>query len=797
MRLSRSWLKLRRDIQASRWQFLAVAVVIALGVAIFIGSYGSYQNLRFSYDRTYEELRMADLWFEVDNAPAAVVQEVRNVEGVAAAEGRLVEELPVVLPEAGPERILGRFVTLPPPSAGRAAVNDVKVTSGEYFTPGSDERQVLLEKSFADFHDAQPGDMLQLIVAEGETVEFRVAGVAASPEYLWVAKSERELFTLPSTFGIVFVPYDQMSALLGRRDRINEVTLRLEGTADEGAVRADVLSLLAPDKQEQERVRITDREHQLGNRLLQLDLDGFEALALVFPILFLSVSALAIYTLLNRLVQTQRPHIGLMRAIGYSRGQVLGHYLVYGLVIGVVAAAAGVVLGYVLSALITEVYGHFLNVPFISQRLQPGIMAIGFGAGVLTALIAGAIPAWGSARTQPAEAMHPPPPTAGRRTILEVIIPPLARVSYLLRLPLRNLFRAQRRTLYTALGVGSGVALVLVAASFLDSYDSMIKLQFDDIQKYDAWVGFTQPAPQSLAEDVADYEGVTAAEPLLEVPVALSADEEKHDTVLRGLEAGSRLYGTPVPGGGSVSMGDGLLLTSPVSKLLGVGQGDTVTVLLPRGQASELTVDAIVEHPMGDVAFARLDTAQRLAGDQGLASAILVSFAGPPDESLQQRLLALTGAPTVEYTKDVEDYINELNQLFFVFVGIMLAFGVALGFAIIFSTITINTLERRRELATMRTIGSAVGRLGAMLTVENVLMGLLGVAVGLPLGYVISLYFASLYQNELFDMPMVIYTRTYGIAALGALLVLLLAEVPSIRFVRRLDLPAVVREMSA
>ena len=793
MRLSRGWLKLRRDIQASRWQFLAVGVVIALGVAIFIGSYGSYQNLRSSYDRTYDELRMADLWFEVGDAPATVVQQVSDVEGVAAAEGRLVEELPVVLPEAGPERMLGRFVTLP--TERRAAVNDVKVTEGEYFSPGSDEPQVLLEKSFADFHDAQPGDKLQLIVAEGKTADFRVAGVAASPEYLWVAKSERDLFTLPSTFGIVFVPYDQLSALLGHQDRINEVTLRLEDGADEGAVRADVESLLEPH----DLGRVIDREHQLGNRLLQLDLDGFEALALVFPILFLSVSALAVYTLLNRLVQTQRPHIGLMRAIGYSRGQVLAHYLVYGLVIGVVAAAAGVGLGYALSMGITEVYGHFLNVPLISQRLQPGIIAIGFGAGVLTALIAGAIPAWGSANTRPAEAMHPLPPTAGRRTILEILVPPLARVPYLLRLPLRNLFRAQRRTLYTVLGVGSGVALVLVAASFLDSYDSMIRLQFDDIQKYDAWISFTGPAPESLADELASYEGVAGAEPLLEVPVALSSGGKSHTTVLRGLEARSRLYGTPRHGGGTASIGEGLLLTPPVSKLLGVGEGDTVTVrpLLPGGQTAELTVDALVENPLGDVAFARLDVAQGLAGGEGLASAVLASFTGTPDDALQQRLLALPGAPTVEYTEDVENYINELNQLFFVFVGIMLAFGVALGFAIIFNTITINTLERRRELATMRTIGSAVGRLGAMLTVENVLMGILGVMVGLPLGYVISLYFASLYETELYDMPTVIYTRTYGIAALGALLVLLLAEIPSIRFVRRLDLPAVVREMSA
>jgi putative ABC transport system permease protein len=793
VRLSRGWLKLRRDIAASRWQFLAVSVVIALGVAIFIGAYGSYQNLRSSYDRTYDELLMADLWLEAADAPVEVVDRVAAVDGVAAVEGRLIQELPVVLPEAGRERMLGRFVALP--TERRPTVNNVKVTKGQYFSLEGGDPQVLLEEGFAKFHDAEPGDRLQVIMPDGAPIEFGVAGVAASPEYLWVTKSERELFTLPSTFGVVFVPYDELAALLGREGRINDVAVRLEDSADEGAVRTEIESLLTPYG----LGLVTDREHQLSNRLLQLDLDGFEALALVFPILFLSVSALAIYTLLNRLVQTQRPHIGLMRAVGYSRGQVLRHYLVYGLVIGVIAAAAGVALGYLLSVLITEAYGYFLNVPFISQRPYPGTMAIGFGAGVLTSLIAGAVPAWGSANTRPAEAMRPPLPTAGRRTILEIILPPLARASYLLRLPLRNLFRAPRRTVYTALGVGSGVALVLVAASFLDSYDNMISRQFDEIQKYDARVNFTQPVPESLAGEVAGYEGVTAVEPVVEVPVALVGDDATHVTLLRGLEAESQLHGTLTPGGDAVFPGEGVLLTSALGKILGAGEGDTISVrpLTEGGAVVELAVDAIVQQPMGDVVFARLETAQRLVGGEEIASALLVSFTGAPDEALQERLLALPGVATVEYTQDVKDYINELMTLFFVFVGVMLAFGVALGFAIIFNTITINTLERRRELATMRTIGSGVGRLGTMLTVENVLMGILGVVVGLPLGYAISLYFASLYQNELFDMPTVIYTRTYGIAALGALLVLLLAEVPSIRFVRRLDLPAVVREMSA
>ncbi|HEY5625312.1 MAG TPA: hypothetical protein VIT93_02370, partial [Dehalococcoidia bacterium] len=84
MKVPRSTLKVFRDIRRSRWQFVAVAVVIALGVAIFIGSYGSFVNLRSSYDRTYDELAMGDLWFDVADAPSSVASDARAIDGVIA-----------------------------------------------------------------------------------------------------------------------------------------------------------------------------------------------------------------------------------------------------------------------------------------------------------------------------------------------------------------------------------------------------------------------------------------------------------------------------------------------------------------------------------------------------------------------------------------------------------------------------------------------------------------------------------------------------------------------------------------
>ncbi len=513
MRLRRSTLKVFRDIRRSRWQFVAVAAVIALGVAIFIGSYGSFLNLRSSYDRTYDELAMGDLWFEVADAPAAVVADVREIEGVTAAEGRLVVDLPATVPAIGEGAVQARLTTLP--AGARPAVNDVKVTDGDYISgPG----QILLEQGFADFNSVAVGDTVQLQSAGGTVIDFTVVGQAASPEYLFVARSERDLFTPPASFGVMFVRYEDLAPALGLDDRINSLSLRLAPDADAQAVSLATTALLEPYG----LGATYDRDNQLSNELLQLDLDGLSSLALVFPILFLVVSSLAIYTLLNRLVQSQRGQIGVMRAMGYSRGQVLRHFLNYGLVIGTVAATAGVALGYAIAELLTRAYGSFLTVPFISTQLNPGVLAIGFTAGLIASVMAAVIPAWLSAGIRPAEAMRPPPPPAGRHMLIEKLLPPLKRLPNVLKLPLRNIWRVPSRTVYTAFGMAAGVSLVLVAASFLDSYDRAIDLQFDRIQNYDARVNFVTPFPASLVDEAGGIEGVRDAEALMEVPVELS-----------------------------------------------------------------------------------------------------------------------------------------------------------------------------------------------------------------------------------------------------------------------------------
>ncbi|NIS35081.1 MAG: FtsX-like permease family protein, partial [Actinobacteria bacterium] len=83
---------------------------------------------------------------------------------------------------------------------------------------------------------------------------------------------------------------------------------------------------------------------------------GFEEMALFFPVLFLAAAAMAAYVTISRLVATQRPYVGVMLANGYTRGQVLRHYLGYGLLPGMAGSIPGAIAGVLLARLITELY---------------------------------------------------------------------------------------------------------------------------------------------------------------------------------------------------------------------------------------------------------------------------------------------------------------------------------------------------------------------------------------------------------------------------------------------------------
>ena len=530
-----------RGLLVHKVQFTALAIIVLLGTALFVTMVTAFDNLDESYQHTYAELRFADYTVGVQSAPQETAAAVRRLENVAAAEGRLV--LDTGLLREGNHSIHVRLIGLP--LDRHPAVNDVLVQQGTYWTP-QDRNVVLVESHFAKFHQLSPGDRLTFATPQGER-ELRIQGVAASPEYLINAASKLDILPSARRFGVFFMPLPQLQALFGLEGQINDVAVTVRDSAGREATIAATEALLQPHVLTQ-TVR---QEEQPSNAALQLDLQGGEELANILPTLVLIVAAFSIFITLSRMVEAQREQIGLFMAMGYSRGTVLRHYLAYAALIALVGSLAGVALGLWLGAGLTGVYADTLGIPLIEHKLQvlPPIMAA--VVSIVFALIAGLVPAWRSARMQPAAAMRRDPQVAlvrgsipwAERALRLVLTPPLT-----LRIPLRSIFRTRVRTLYTVAGVSFAMVLLLTSTGLFDTMTNVLDTQYEQAERWDLDVSLHPTTDAAIRQTVAAWPEVQSVEPTLEGFGQLEHAERSVDVLVMALPNRHAVASLSTPG---------------------------------------------------------------------------------------------------------------------------------------------------------------------------------------------------------------------------------------------------------
>ena len=84
--------KLIRDLGRMKTQAVAIALVVASGTALFIGTAATSRALRLSEERYYDDHRFAHVWSRLSRAPESVVRRLAAIPGVAAVDGRLVAQ---------------------------------------------------------------------------------------------------------------------------------------------------------------------------------------------------------------------------------------------------------------------------------------------------------------------------------------------------------------------------------------------------------------------------------------------------------------------------------------------------------------------------------------------------------------------------------------------------------------------------------------------------------------------------------------------------------------------------------
>ena len=190
--------KVLRDLRRLWAQVLAIALVLAAGVATLILGNGAYSSLYQTRARYYEENRFADVFADVTRAPKALLGEVRAIEGVLDAEARIVKLGLLDLPGmVEPGSVL--FVSLPE----TGGLNRLYLRLGRLPEPlAADE--IVVSEGFAKAHGLEPGDHLPVLM-NGQWRELKITGVALSPEFIY-ALGPGQMMPDPRRFGVVWAP---------------------------------------------------------------------------------------------------------------------------------------------------------------------------------------------------------------------------------------------------------------------------------------------------------------------------------------------------------------------------------------------------------------------------------------------------------------------------------------------------------------------------------------------------------------------------------------------------------------
>lgn len=778
--------KLFRDLGRLWAQSLAVALVMACGVATLILAIGTYHSLEETRSAYYDRYRFGDIFASAVRAPKSLLEEIASVADVAIAEAGIKQTFLIDIVGMR-EPASGVAISLP--QGNDPSVNALYLRDGR-LPEVARANEVAVNANFADAHGFGIGSRFEGQFG-AKRVLLTIVGIVLSPEYVY-AIGPGDMMPDDRRFGVVWMPEDTLASLYDLDGAFNAVSLILLPGANEAAVIDDVDRLL----DRYGGVGAVARKDQLSNAFIEGELTQLQGMAAIIPPIFLMVSAFLINMILSRLIALEREQIGLLKALGYGRLEVVWHYLKLVLVIAAAGILIGSVAGTWLGRGMTVQYAKFYSFPFLIFRMSPEIYLLAAAVTLFAALIG----AFGSVRAAfalpAAVAMRPPAPATYRR-LFEGAFERLRLFSQLTTMAIRHLVRHPVRAGLTAVGTAAAVGLVAMAMGTIASIDFMIDVVFFRTDRQDATILFSAEQSDSVMPLVLRLPGVMSAEPYLDLPVTLSNGQYSRRVAITGKPAETDLSRVLDLDLEPVALPEsGLVLGDRLASLLHVGAGDLVRIdfLTGKRRSVEAPVAQVIQSYIGLMAYMDIEALSRLSGTGPRFSGAHLAIDGARLDELYAAVKATPEVASVALQSIARMRFQEtMQENILIMISVYFTLAVIIAFGVVYNSARIQLSERARELATLRVLGFRRGEVSKILFIETgVIIALaqpIGWAFGTAIGYLVTESIAS----DLFRVPFEIEPDIFAISSLVVVGAALVSALIVRRRVDRLDLVRVLK----
>jgi len=665
---------------------------------------------------------------------------LRNLDGVQDIEGRHNTSIRI---QTGPDswRDLQLIVF---DDFNDIQINKIDSESGKW---PPEEGELLIERASLALIEAQEGDIVLVETTNGQRRELRIAGLAhdiADPAGTFTNQPIGYTnFETLATFGYTKDYNELLVTVAGDsldRDHVRQVLNRVESKVEKGG--GSIFGTIIPDP---------------GKHWFESYLAPMSAILGVLGIIILILSGLLVINTISAMLSQQVRQIGMMKAVGAQTHQIFMLYEVSMLIIGLLALAIAVPLGQLGTRLTVGIITGIINFDFINFSTPSSVLLIQLILSVLVPMLVAMVPILSGSRVTVHEAINDYGITSFQfgEGIVDKALGYVRGLPRPLLLSLRNTFRRKMRLSLTllALTLGSAIfiAVLSVYAGLMTTLDEAL-----DYYNFDILVSFSRPYRiEQVEAELSRVPGIVASETWGVTSTRIkNQDGSETDTIiLVAPPTDTELINPNVIEGRWLVPGDEdaiVVNTDVLAQKPDISVGDEI-VLNIEGSEKPWRVVGIVRSVMsGPQAYANYPYFARVTGGYGEAGAIYL--ATERHDPLYQ----------IEMAKELEDYfgrvginvastslvaelrataVAQFNVIFIFLLMMAILLTIVGGFGLT-GTMSLNVLERTREIGVMRAIGASNGAVMQIVIVEGVLIGLiswiLSIFIAYPLGWVLS-----------------------------------------------------------
>lgn len=773
-------IKLLRNLMQLKSQGLAIAAVIAIGVAMYVMSITALESLHLSRESVYQTQRFAHVFANLKRAPESLAERLHELPGVANLETRVQAPINIQLPEFA-DPIIGIAISIP--DGQQPQLNRLFLRAGQLPESGRND-QILISEAFAEAHNLQPGDRLPIVI-NGRYQRLLITGIALSPEYIYQIRPG-DLFPDFARYAIVWMNRNALEAAFNMEGAFNNLVITLSPGARPQGVIAGLDLLLEPWG----GLGAYSRDDQLSHRYLDEELKQIETMAIFLPLIFISVAAFLLNVVAARLIRTQREQIAVLKAFGYDSVTVALHYLALMMVVVLIGSIVGVLLGAWMASGLAGIYQDFFRFPWLEFRLRLSVA-------LTAALIAGGATAAGTLsavyrafRLPPAEAMRPEPPAQFRRTLIERL--GIRGLSQPARIILRNLERQPIKAGFSIIGIGFAVAMMMLTGFQQGAVNFMLDVQFRLAQQQDMTVTFIEPIHRRGLHELSSLPGVRHAEGFRAVPAILRYGHREYRLAVQAYAPENRLFKLLDDQLRSIHIpAEGILLTDHLAELLGVKPGDHLQISVQEGKRPQLDIPVagLVTEFVGVGAYMHQQSLNRHLREGDIISGAFLVVDKEFLPELNRRLEEMPRvAGVTRRDSSLEAFDRMMSETILVFTLFSALMAGSIAFAVVYNNARIAFAERGRELASLRVLGFTRAETAFILLGELLLLTLVALPVGFVLGAGLCWLLTQGMQTDLYRIPLVIDARTYSLSAIVVLIATALSALIIARELGKLDM---------